>query len=416
MTHEAAPAVLLVDPVRYGAGYKDAVRELGFTVLSVYTLDYSTGTPDHDAGDDVTLYASERAGIVSKVEATGLSVVAVVPAVEGSVYVADLVSQDLGVPGNDHGLAWARRNKAAMRARAVEAGVTVPRFQLVRSVAELPEAVRAIGFPAIVKPTMGSCSQGTTVVSDEPSLSRLAALDTHDFFGQPITEWLVEEYVRGREVAVNCYSADGGHRVVDMWEYRQPDGRDYDFPVWETLQLDESHPQWERLQSYVHQVLDAYGVAIGPSHTEVKFNHEGVYLMEIGARQPGGPAMELWSRYSEDIRPFRDSVECYLGRRPSLMDARPRFSAALGSLILRNDDAPGRLVAVHGLDKLADVPGIDKLMVDCAPGDLIPTTRDSTAIPLSAYVVGPDPATVLGTLATIRSLVTLEIDRASGAN
>ncbi|WP_413810610.1 ATP-grasp domain-containing protein [Streptomyces sp. OE57] len=406
-----APAVLLVDPVRYGAAYKDAARELGFTVLSVYTLDYSAESPGHAEGDDLSVYASERADIVRKVTATGLDVQAVIPAIEASVYLADMLASDLRVPGNDHDLAWARRNKAAMRSHAVDAGISVPGFTLVSKVEEIPDAARAIGFPVIVKPTMGSCSQGTMVMSDEAALSRLDEAVTHDVFGQPVTEWLVEQYVRGREVAVNCYSSEGSHQVVDMWEYRQPDGRDYDFPVWETLQLDEGYPAWERLRSYVHRVLDAYGVRRGPSHTEVKYNEDGVYLMEIGARQPGGPAMEMWSRHSADIRPFHDAIECYLGRRPALMEARPRFSAALGSLILRNDDAPGTLVAVHGLDKLDGVPGIDKLMVDAEPGDHIPTTKDSTAIPVSAYVTGPDQDSVLSTLATIRSLVTLEIDR-----
>ena len=412
MTQEK-PAVLLVDPIRTGARYKAAARDLGFTVASVYTVEYSAGSPGHAEGDDVSLYASDVDEVQRQVVAHGLDVRAVLPTVDTGVELADLVAHRLGLPGNDHALARARRNKAAMRTRALDAGLRVPEFRLVA-----PEGIRAaieeIGFPAIVKPTMGSCSQGVVVISDEGSLGELDGLVTHDAFAVPITEWLVERYVRGREFAVNHYSADGEHRLVDIWEYRQPGDGDYDFPVWETVQLDETDPDFARLSEYVGEVLDGFGIGRGPSHTEVKANADGVFLIEVGARQPGGPAMEMWDRHSDLMRPYHDSIECYLGRRPSIMDKSPDFTAVFGSLIIRNDDAPGTLKAVHGIEDLDGLPGIDRVMVDCAPGDHVPLTRDSLNIPVSVFVTGPDEASVIATLATVRSLVSLEIEPTAG--
>ncbi|WP_052488657.1 ATP-grasp domain-containing protein [Streptomyces sp. 150FB] len=403
------PAVLLVDPVRYGEGYKAAVRDLGFTVASLYTSPYSSDRVGHEKGDDLSLYAGDVDSAAREIALAGLDVHAVVPTIEAAVYLGDMLAERLNVPGNDHSLAWARRNKAAMRERAVETGVAVPDFRLVGTVAEIADAAQEIGFPAIAKPTMGSCSQGITVLPDAEAVRDLSGMVTHDLFGQPVEQWLVEQYVRGAEFAVNCYTAEGEHRVVDIWQYRQPDDRDYDFPVWETLQLDESHPDHERVSRYVKKVLDAYGIQRGPSHTEVKCNDSGVYLMEIGARQPGGPAVEMWARHSSVIRPYHDSIECYLGRRPAMMDKALEFQAVFGSMVLRNDGPPGTLVAIHGLDGLEGLPGIDKIMVEAAPGDHLDTTRDSTALPFSAFVTGPDAATVLATLATIRSTVSLEI-------
>ncbi|MGW7595474.1 hypothetical protein ACWGK9_41220, partial [Streptomyces rubiginosohelvolus] len=160
---------------------------------------------------------------------------------------------------------------------------------------------------------------------------------------------------------------------------------------------------------YALGILDAYGIHRGPAHTEVKCGEDGVYLMEVGARLPGGPAVPMWSRYSSALHPFHDAIECYLGRRPAMMDKPFEFRAKLGSLVLRNDEEPGILIAVHGLEKLEGLPGIDTLMVDCRPGDYIPLTRDSTNIPVSVFVTGADTEAVLTTLATVRSLVSLEI-------
>jgi biotin carboxylase len=286
--------------------------------------------------------------------------------------------------------------------------VRIPEFRLVHTVEEITEAARELGFPAIVKPTMGACSQGVTVLSDADALSGLDGLVTHDVFHEPITEWLVERYIRGREIAVNFFSADGDHRVVDMWEYGQPDSGDYDFPLWDILQIDETHPDWERVEEYVREALDAFGIQRGPSHTEVKCNADGVHLMETGARLSGGPAVELWAKYS-DIRPFHDAIDSYLGRRPAIMDKPLGFQAVFGSVVIRNDDAPGTLVAVHGLEKLDGLPGVEEVAVGYRPGDRVPLTRDSVSIPFSASVSGPDKDAVLNTLHTIRSLVTLEI-------
>ncbi|HEX6344848.1 ATP-grasp domain-containing protein [Umezawaea sp.] len=406
---EEAPAVLLVDPIRTGARYKAAARELGFTVVSVYTVEYSAGSPGHEVGDDVSLYASDVDEVAKQVADRGLDVRAVLPTLDTAVYLADMIADRLGLPGNDHALAWARRNKAAMRQRARDSGLRVPEFRLVPTEG-IAEAIGEIGFPAIVKPTMGSCSQGVVVISDEGSLGALDGLVTHDVFDEPITEWLVEHYVRGREFAVNHYSADGEHRLVDIWEYRQPGDGDYDFPVWETVQIDGTDPDFARLSDYVRDVLDTYGIRRGPSHTEVKCNADGVYLIEVGARQPGGPAMEMWGRYSDLMRPYHDSIECYLGRRPSIMDRSPDFRAVFGSLVIRNDEAPGTLRAVHGIEALDGLPGIDRVMVECAPGDHVPLTRDSLNIPVSVFVTGPDQDAVIATLAIVRSLVTLEIE------
>jgi biotin carboxylase len=407
----AQPAVLLVDPVRTGASYKAAVGDLGFAVASLYTSEFSVGTPDHEAGDDFSLYGADVEEVARLITDRGLDVVAVMPAMEGAVHLADLIADRLGLPGNNPAYAWARRNKAAMRERAAAAGVRIPQHRLVHTEPEVRRAVAEIGFPAIVKPTMGACSQGVVVLSDASDLGVLDELATHDLFGQPITEWLVERYVRGREYAVNFYSAGGEHRLIDIWEYLMPDDRDYDFPVWETIQLDEGHPRHDALAGFVRRLLDAFGIRLGPSHTEVKVDErDDIYLIEVGARVPGGPFTEMWDRHSDVIRPFHDSVECYLGRRPVLMDQPLNFKAVFGSLAVNNDDTPGTLRAVHGLEHLAGMPGIDRVLVDCKPGDHIPVTTDSSHIPLSVFVTGPDTDSVLATMKTVRSLVSLDIE------
>ncbi|MFD8734263.1 ATP-grasp domain-containing protein [Streptomyces sp. NPDC059618] len=405
------PVVLLVDPAdsRNGRAYKAAVRDLGFQVVSL-----STGpppvAPPVDPDGELSLHAEDVDDAVRQVRAARLDPLAVVPSRGSTLHLADEIAARLGLPGNDPTLGWARRNKAAMRARAVQAGIRVPEFRLVGSLDAVADAAQDIGFPVIVKQTMGSGSYGVTVIGDAEELAEATKELMVDWHDRPVTEWLVEQYVRGREYAVNFCSADGEHRLIDIWEYRRPDDRDYDFPLWDIVQIDSTHPDHARVERYCKEVLDAFGIHYGPGHIEVKCDGDGddIHLIELAARFSGGPAVPMWLRHS-DLRPFHDAVECFLGRRPDMIDGDHGFRAVLGSVVIRNDDAPGTLVALHGLDELNALPGVADVLVEFRPGDHVPVTNHNMCIPVSASVYGPDRATVLQTLAAAREAVRLVI-------
>ncbi|MFF4243578.1 ATP-grasp domain-containing protein [Streptomyces sp. NPDC001822] len=401
------PAVILVDPVRQGRPFKAAARELGYSVVSVYTHDYLASLDGHADDDDLSFYTSDPQEAERLVTAAGIDARAVVPCLEAGVHLTDVLAHRLGLPGNDHTLARARRDKAVMRAHAAEAGVRIPEFRLVHSADDIAGAAHEVGFPVIVKPTLGAGSQGVRVYSTAADLEGQGPPVTHDVYREPVREWLVERYVRGREFAVNFFSADGEHRFVDMWEYLRPDDSDYDFPLWDIVQAGPDHADRARVEAYTRSVLTAFGIQRGPSHTEVKCTADGVYLIEVGARLSGGPAVDLWAAHA-GLRPFHDTIACYLGRRPELIDRPVDFPVRFGSAVVHNEQGPGTLVAVHGAQEAAALPGVDSAEIGYAPGEHVPATLDNVSIPFSAAVHGPDSEAVLATLAAIRSLVRVE--------
>jgi len=403
------PVVLLIDPANSGNGreYRTAIRDLGFRVVSLSAGPSPAKAPVDP--DEQVVRADDVDDAVRRVREARLDPRAVVPADGMSVHLADEIAARLGLPGNDPALGAARRNKAAMRQRAAEAGVRVPEFRLVHSLDDIAGAVHDIGFPVIVKQTMGSGSYGVQVVGDPTGLDEATKALAVDKSDRPVTEWLVERYVRGCEYAVNFFSADGEHRMVDVWEYRQPDDRDYDFPLWDIVQIGADHPDHGAVERFVGQVLDAFGVRWGPSHIEVKRDGDDVHLIELAARFSGGPAVPLWGRHS-DVKPFHEAVECFLGRRPLVIGGDHAFRSVLGSVVVRNDVGPGTLVAVHGMDRFTALPGVADVLVEFEPGDRVPVTNHNMCIPVSASVHGPDRATVLRTIAAARAAVDLEID------
>ncbi|GAA1847242.1 ATP-grasp domain-containing protein [Actinomadura bangladeshensis] len=413
MREDRAPArdaVLLVDPVLTGLPFKAACRARGHTVVSLYTLSAEAlreFAPDHASGDDVTLYAADPARACALVAGTGRRIRAVVPATEPAVHVADVLASRLGLPGNDPATALARRDKSVMRRLAVRAGIAVPEFERVSRPADARTAARRIGFPLVLKPATGAASRGVRLVPHPQDLdAAVAAAADLDLFGAPVRDWLVERYVRGREFAVNAFSLDGRHRIIDVWEYLQPSGADYDQPYWDLIQVPRDDPAHGTAAAFALRVLDAFGIRVGPSHTEVKGDERGVSLMEVASRLPGARIADHWIGHAA-FHPFDAALAALLGEADA--DPEPGFDAVLGICCLRNDGDGGTLRAVHGLDDLAGTPGVDAVHLAYAIGDHVPPTRDLNTIVAKVLVSGNDHTSVRNTLEAVRAKAELEI-------
>ncbi|ARP73809.1 phosphoribosylglycinamide synthetase [Streptomyces pluripotens] len=406
------PAVVLMDPVGASINFKPQVAERGMAVISVYTMprEYiQTRWPDHTLGDTVSLYAAELDEIRARLAELDADIRAVVPAFDVAVDKADTLAEELGLPGNGARLAAARRDKSEMREAAARSGVRIPRYELVEDPSDIARAAHAVGFPAFVKQTAGAASHGTRLLSGPGDAEDLSSLHRTDHFGRPVQAWLVEQYVRGRELGVNCVSHDGEHHVVDIWEYRQPDDRDYSFPYWDWAQIPQDDPDWQTAVDYVRQVLDAFDVHLGPSHTEIKISGGDAYLIELGARLPAYPMIDAWIAHS-DLDPHRQTLVCRLGEVPKIVKAPVRHDRLSGANAIRNDGPAGRLVEIRGLDTVERLPGVDKLVVAYQQGDVVPTTDSMRTIPVRVSVSAPDHATLVERLTAVRESVQLVME------
>ncbi|MFC9224062.1 ATP-grasp domain-containing protein [Streptomyces hygroscopicus] len=406
------PAVVLMDPFGPNIGFKPKVAERGMAVISVYTMPpehVRTRWPDHAVGDTVSIYATELGEIRARLDELEADIRAVVPTSDASMDKADILAEEFGLPGNGARRALARRDKSVMRETAALARIRIPRYLLVEDVSEIAGAADEVGFPAFVKPTTGGASHGVRLLSGPRDAEDLSALHRTDHFGQPVEAWLVEQYVRGRELGVNAFSHDGSHHIVDVWEYRQPDDRDYSFPYWEWAQISPDDPDWQTAADYVREVLDAFDVRCGPSHTEIKMSAGDAYLIELGARLPAYPMIDAFLAHS-DLDPHRQTLAGRLGEVPKIASTPVTFDSFCGANAIRNDGAAGRLVEIRGLDKVERLPGVDKLVVSYRPGDMVPTTDSIRTIPVMVSVSAQNREELVQRLATVRDTVELVIE------
>ena len=408
----AVPAVVLMDPVGPSMNYKPRVAERDMAVISVYTMPdehLRARYPDHATGDTLGIYAAELSEIHARLLETGADIRAVVPASDVSVDKADTLAEQLGLPGNGARFAVARRDKSVMRETAARAGVRIPRYALVEDAADIAAAARTVGFPAFAKHTTGGSSHGTRLLSRPEDAEDLSALQPTDHFGNPVRAWLVEQYVRGRELGVNFFSHDGAHHVIDAWEYRQPDDRDYSFPYWDWAQISQEDPDWQTAVDSVRRTLDAFGVTIGPSHTEIKIWDGEAYLIELAARLPAYPMVDAWIARS-DLDPHGQTLASRLGETPRIATEPVKFDGFCGASAIRNDGPPGRIAEIRGLDAVRSLPGVDKLVVGYRAGDHLPTSTSIRTVPVKVSVSGANRRELIERMAAVRDTVRLVME------
>ncbi|WP_067430236.1 ATP-grasp domain-containing protein [Nocardioides jensenii] len=408
--------VVLIDPVLTGDGFLRACHQRGFAVTAVYTL----GAEVLDAvarerrnGTHAVVHASSVADILALVERP---VHAVVAATEPGVALADGVAHALGLPGNDPATAPARRYKDAMRNHARAVGLPVPRFEVVPggSEAARPDALflaaQRIGFPAIIKPTSGAAAHGVQVLRNADDARRLlGSPQSRDIFGHRISGWVVEEYLSGRELAVNCFSDGVEHHVLDIWEYQQPVEGPYDQPYWNLIQITAEDADWAGVVRAVQQILTEFGVCIGPSHTEVKVTADGVRLIEVGARLPGARMTDHWAQHS-GFDAYDETVSAFLDPASlTTRDKLPHFDARLGICCLRNDGLEGRLESLRGADAVAGIPQVDALHLNYQVGDRVPVTTDLNSLFGKALVSADTVEDLLRVHENVRKTIEMEI-------
>ncbi|MEU3060568.1 pyridoxal-phosphate dependent enzyme [Streptomyces subrutilus] len=320
---------------------------------------------------------------------------------------AALLAQWLGLPGNPPGAMAVCRDKSALREALHAAGVRQPRYALVRAPGDVAAAVARTGLPCVVKPADDSGSTNVLLCTDEAQVrahaERVLAIGTN-VRGMPTARTvLVEEYLDAPEYSVEMFSWDGRAECVGITaksvtatphfvEHRHL------FPA----PLPAATAQ--RITETVTAALDAAGVRLGATHTEVKLTADGPALIEINPRPAGGMIPEL-IRLATGLDLLQEQLRAALGRAPRLK-AEAAGHAGIQFLLA---DADGTLAAARGAEAAAAVDGVQSVLVTAAPGTAV--RRPRSASDRLGHVIArhPLPEGVHAALDEARALLHLDI-------
>ena len=282
---------------------------------------------------------------------------AVVPAVEFGLLTASMAARQLGLPFTPFEAVMNTRDKTRMRRTLEKNGLGQVRFRTCHDAEAIAAFFEEVGGPIIVKPLLGTGSDGVSRVDRAEQIEEALALTGNArAFGGVICE----EFIEGPEVSVEGYLVDGefvGVAITDKLS-------DERF-------LEVGHSQPTRLPRAVQEqifeatarVLRGLGITRGVTHTEMRLSERGPVLIETHTRMGGGSIHRL-TQTSTGVDLADVLVACALGEKPS---ARPRSTGTAAAirfitgpagtvtkLDLPEVDVENGLVDVHANVKVGD--------------------------------------------------------------
>jgi biotin carboxylase len=275
----------------------------------------------------------------------------------------------LGLAHNPPGALAAARDKALMRTRLEAAEVPQPPFVELPAHASPDELVRLVskvGFPAVVKPTTLSASQGVLRVDEaaavEQTVSRVRAIASAAGV-PPQAPLLAERFVAGPEVALEGLLTGGRLEVLALFDKPDPlEGPAFEETIYVTpSRLDGAGQQ--AAAAVVQGAARALGLVQGPVHAELRVSGGRATLIELAARTIGG----LCAR-SLVFGTGHSLEELVLAQALGVaLPERRRRDEAAGVLMIPIPGA-GVLRAVDGRAAALSVPGVAAVELTVVPG------------------------------------------------
>jgi biotin carboxylase/GNAT superfamily N-acetyltransferase len=290
-----------------------------------------------------------------------------------AVPVAARIAAALGLRGHPVAAADAARDKALMKERFRAAGLPIANYHLARDEDDAVAWAEHNGYPVVVKPVRGSASQGVIRADDEQRLReayrrlRRIVLDYRlDTGARGDAEQLVESYLDGPEYSVELLVKDGVPTVLCLFEKPQPlAGPFFEETIYVTPPRLSAERQQEMSELAVRGA-QALGLRDGAAHCEIRLANGAVFILEIGARLIGGACSRVFRHVlGEDIHPH--ILRLALGEA----EAAPRQQPGAAGAMMIPIPKAGRLRGVHGVEAARQVPGIDDLILNTSPGELI---------------------------------------------
>lgn len=170
-------------------------------------------------------------------------------------------------------------DKFQMKQRFLEGGVPCARGRLIHN----SEEAQDLYFPLICKPRDNSGSRGVKLCRDLIELDSCIkeALEVSKF-----DTVLVEEFIEGREFSIESLHYDGKSEVIQFTEKKTTE-----FPY--NVELGHKQPanltddQRNQICDIISKIASCMHFENCPSHTELKINERGIFVIETSPRLGG---------------------------------------------------------------------------------------------------------------------------------
>jgi biotin carboxylase len=214
----------------------------------------------------------------------------IVPLDDFDVETAAILREHLRVPGMGQTTARYFRDKLAMRTRAAAAGLPVPEFIHVGNHRKLNDWMERVPPPWVLKPRSMAGAIGIKKIHNSGEF-----WEAVDKLGDQQSFYLLEHFVPGDIYHVDTITYEKELLFSLASKYgRPPMEVSHSGDVFTTRTLAEGSEEEKELRALNQQVLKAFGMVRGVSHSEFIKGQDGkLYFLETSARVGGAHISDL---------------------------------------------------------------------------------------------------------------------------
>ena len=381
--------LLAIETVQYLSYYLSRYQQVQGLGVDLYVLN-GEGSPDFWPAEKYRIAGSRHIDDLIK-HATEWHAEqnfdGVITFAENSVIGVAAVAEALGLPSIGVPAAVHSRNKYLMRLAYQRAGVPVPSFRLVTDLPQALAAAAEIGYPVIIKPTMGGGSYFVFKIDTPEQLAEKfdGALDGGRKLFWASTEadgidlgpqgMLVESFLAGREYLMEALAWDDEVYLGSVVDRITKEGGTYDDDVHHAPTA-LSQEDLAEVHRVVTAAAHAQGLRRSAMHAEVRFHEGKPHLLEIAARVGGG-GLDLTARITGDYDPIAAVVDVGRGVKPRVRHYRPT-GVHMTSMCLLCD--AGVLESVYVPPEVSESDKTFLLKIVARPGDRIKRPPEGNTI------------------------------------
>lgn len=245
---------------------------------------------------------------------------------ERNIPVTAFVSSKLGLHGSSYKTALCARNKYLMRSAFKRCGAPSAESCLVHTIKEAEEFALANGYPMVLKPVMGSASNGAIKIETRNDLLKyfdhVRQVSKEEYGSDDL---LLEEYLDGGEVSIEAIVYNGNVSVIavtDKFKSAEP----FFEEIGHTLPSGLPEPVLADIKAAAIAGIKALGIKNGLTHCEIKTTSKGPKIVEIAAR-PGGDFIAKLVELSTGVNFSRALVDICTGQKPDTSATKNKVSA-----------------------------------------------------------------------------------------
>ncbi len=403
-TPESQPRVLLF-AAKLGyqtRTFDEAAKKLGLELVFVTDRCRQLDDPWHDRAVPVRFEVPEEAAYAVIQAQAGRRVDGVLTLGDRPTLAAAYVARGLGLAHNHPSSVEACRSKLRLREVFRDAGLPTPWFRSVPLHTAPEPALLGITYPCVLKPVSLSASQGVVRANNREQFvagaSRLKRLlesaEIQATREQNLDRMIVEEYLPGREVAVEGLLTDGELRVLAIFDKPDPlEGPYFEETIYVTPSRLAGADQ-QAIKKVFVEAVRALGLTHGPVHGEFRLNERGVWPIEVAARPIGGLCSRALRFQLQDQGEPIGLEELLLRHALELPGRDALREAAASGVMMIPVPMGGILEQVDGEDEARDVAGVTHLEITARLHDYIAAWPEGSSYLGFLFARGKTPSDV----------------------